>query len=218
MLRWLIRAVKGFDNSNLTARRNNAFDVDYEENKDILNGVIFHATLQIRTPLNVLLHHGETYLGKMSEAPVYADIAHGMWLPLVKDEYALDIETTQSSDIGQVTPEAYLPFLLEFRKIVESSSSHQEKLKLLADLSYKKDGFSDIWHQLLNTYEDFPHSFFYTQMTAINGLGVVTAKRLYEAGFTSIESLVQADEDKLLSINGVGKKMVDNINAYRAKS
>lgn len=47
--------------------------------REVSHGLIFVATLQIRTPLVVLKHHGERYPGPPSAAPQYGSFADGIW-------------------------------------------------------------------------------------------------------------------------------------------
>ena len=59
-MKWLKRLFsKDKHNSKIIDKRND--DRNNEKNTDVLTGVEFFATLQIRTPLNVLNHHGEIF-------------------------------------------------------------------------------------------------------------------------------------------------------------
>lgn len=54
-------------------------DQTFWDARDIIKGLIFVATLQIRTPLSVLEHHGERHPGPPSAAPKYGSPADGYW-------------------------------------------------------------------------------------------------------------------------------------------
>lgn len=158
---------------------------------DILDGLVFNATLQLRTPLEVLQHNGEVFKEKNQYPPKYAkELWYGIWLPKTKSYKELgrsDIEEieegTSSSDVGTVKVFEYLPFLIEFRKIVESEKSTDEMIKELYDLVNKSEKFKLFWDRHCEMDGDFPHSFFYKQLTQIHGVGVKSAKLLYENGF-----------------------------------
>jgi hypothetical protein len=54
-------------------------DASYAENRNILDGVEFIATLHVTTPYAVLIHHGEVFGGAPSKAPQYGDQSQGIW-------------------------------------------------------------------------------------------------------------------------------------------
>ncbi len=65
--------------------------------ESLLEGLRFNATLQLRTPLEVLLHHGEMFIGSIEDAPKYgfwngSYSPHGIWLPETKALGQLAIE------------------------------------------------------------------------------------------------------------------------------
>lgn len=185
---------------------------------DILDGLVFSATLQLRTPLEVLKHHGEVFKEKNQTQPNYSKEAwHGIWIPKTKfyKDLELDIEEieegTQASEIGSVKTSEYLPFLIEFRKIVESDKSTVEITKELYDLVDKNKNFKNFWDRHCEIDADFPHSFFYKQLTQIDGVGVKSAKLLYENGFKTVKDLKVAKDEDLLKVKGIGKSLLENI-------
>ncbi len=100
---------------------------------DVADGLRFYATLKIRTPLVVLEHHGGLFRGP-GEPAAYGPAADGIWLPNPRTWKELGIDLSQvpesehASDIGPIRPGDYLPFLKEFRSIVESCTSVHKKL------------------------------------------------------------------------------------------
>lgn len=156
-------------------------DKSYRSNADVIDGLQFIATLHIRTPLAVLQHHGEAFRGLPSQAPQYGSRADGIWIYKTKSwaDLGLDVpefpESEHATDIGPMTPSEYLPFLIEFRKIVESNDQQDDMLEKLNNLRRKSDAFSKIWINLQSAYEDFPRSFFYFPFTEISGVGRKTA-------------------------------------------
>ncbi len=188
-------------------------------NSDLIKGLIFSATLQIRTPLVVLEHHGESFDGLPSQTPSYGTEADGIWLYSVKSWAELgakapdskEEEKTYASDIGYTKASEYLPFLKDFRKIVESDKSISEKLKLLSILSKSSPHNKEIWLKLKRYYEDFPRSFFYKELTAIPGIGMKTAKNLFDAGFKTASDIDTATDDELLKVSGIGKTLHSKI-------
>src|SRR5437870_10796764 len=123
-------------------------DETFEQARDVLAGLEFIATLQIRTPLAVLQHHGEYHPGPPSAAPKYGSLADGFWSYKTKswDQLAgrrLGLpeqpEPTYASDISPIAASKYLPFLQQFRHIVEKEGSVEEKLCQLEKLKSERD-------------------------------------------------------------------------------
>lgn len=185
-------------------------DPSYFANADILEGMQFSATLQIRTPLSVLKHHNEVFYGPPSEAPVYGSQADGIWVFKTKTFRALgaDIDeipdSKHASDIGAVAPSDYLPFLIQFRSIVEAESSADEKLRALLELPKKSAHFKKIWSALSASYSDFPLSFFYLPFASLPGIGRALAKKLYEAGYRSVDEITSSSIERLCAVPGLG--------------
>jgi hypothetical protein len=195
-------------------------DESYQSNADVIDGLQFIATLHIGTPLAVLQHHGEEFRGLTSQAPQYGSQADGLWIYKTKTfaDLGLDVpefpESEHATDIGPMTPSEYLPFLIEFRKIVESKDQQGDMLEKLNNLRRTSDTFSKIWTNLQSTYDDFPRSFFYFPFTEIPGVGRKTAKNLHDAGFRSVIEIVSAPTDRLTQVPGVGQGAAAKIKAF----
>jgi len=118
---------------------NNQID-SWKANDDIVNGLIFIATLQLRTPLRVLLRHGEIHTDINKEPPKIAmEMWEGIWILKLKTyrELGIDIDDPQgphASDVGQVMPDDYLPFLIAIRKIVELNEPIEHRIKKLREM------------------------------------------------------------------------------------
>ncbi len=195
----------------------NQDDETYRSNRDVIKALRFSVTLQIRTPLSTLAHHGELYEGLPSTAPRYGEERDGQWQYEIKSFAELGVDlpdfgpSTAASDIGPVDPSDYLPFLIAFRKIIESDTPHAEKLAQVKALPKTSAKFAEFWRKLRKNDGDFPESFFYLQLTDLPGVGKRTAKNLYEAGFTNLESVTSATEESLLQIPGLGRGTVQKI-------
>lgn len=193
-------------------------DQSYYSNSDIVEGVQFSATLQIRTPLFVLKRHGEVFKGPPSQAPQYGSQADGIWVLKTKTFRGLGVsvdepEFTHSSDAGPIEPSQYLPFLIQFRSVVESDSAHEKKLEQLASLAEQSAQFKEIWNKLSKNYDDFPVSFFYMPFAEIPGVGRQLAKRLYESGFRSVDEIINASVLQLIAVPGLGDATAEKIKA-----
>lgn len=86
------------------------------ENDDICNGVVFHATHQLRTTVEILKKNGEVYQGN-GEPPKYGTMGDGIWLPNINSKYQLDEagdETPASDAMGGRNPKIILILRLLF--------------------------------------------------------------------------------------------------------
>ncbi|MGE6127197.1 Helix-hairpin-helix motif [Aeromonas rivipollensis] len=223
-MHWLKRIIFGWDNTTSEPVQEKQIirldDQSYHSNNDIISGMEFSATLKIRTPLKALKHHGEIFDGPPSQTPDYGSQADGIWTFQTSSfrEIGISIdepEFTHASDIGPIEPSRYIPFLIQFRTIVEGNLAHEEKLIQLASLPKHSPLFKEIWCKLTNNYEDFPASFFYLQFTILPGIGRQSAKRLYEYGFSTTIEIVNASIPKLTAVPGLGKATATKIKAFK---
>ena len=171
-MKWLKRLFKNDKQKSKIIYKLND-DRSYEENVDILAGLEFSATLQIRTPLNALNHHGELFNGTPNQAPNYASQADGIWLPKTKTfkELGIDVEEMEegkcASDIGHVKAEEYLPFLKSFRRIVESNKSVEQKIQLIRELKNHSSDYKNIFKRLEKSYGAISRIIFLYAINAI---------------------------------------------------
>jgi hypothetical protein len=209
--------IESYNNIIISSENDNT----YYQNQDIFKGLIFKATLQIRTPLSVLIHHGETFSGPPSKAPRYG--TDGVWSPVTKTfrELGIDIdeisEGTEASEVGPVRASEYIPFLIDFRKIVEAQESIDVKIVNIKKLCRGNKQYQ-IYFRMLNKFYkykgDFPASFFYNQFIVIPGIGAKSAKALFEAGIKTFDDLKNADDKALLAVPGIGQAALKEIKGY----
>lgn len=95
----------------------------------------FCATLQLRTPLRVLRHHGDVHPSISTEPPEIARAMwEGMWVPITPTwrEIGIDVnelEPIVASDIGPLPDYGrdYLKFLIAVRSAAEGEGSVEER-------------------------------------------------------------------------------------------
>lgn len=186
-----------------------------EQSADILEGVRFMATMQIRTPLSILKHHGELFEGSIEDAPSYGSRQDGIWFYSVKPSLRIPgIGDTTASDIGPISATDYLPFLIDFRTIVEGEQTVDEKIKKIMTLRGK---FPLFMKKLMSHDNDFPASFFYNEFCQIPGIGNKTAKLLFAAGIKTCSDLSKASDKKILSIRGIGETSLKKIREHLSR-
>lgn len=216
---WLNKFLGGWGKRRVERQKTNPDDL-YESNKDILEGYEYIATLHLSTPLHILEKHGKLFVGPKENAPEYGNQAQGIWVPKLKDGLAGSdwrnsaYETPQASDVGHVKAADYLPFLKAYRRVVESDESIPRKIDAIKSLGNESDRFRGFIERLGKAYDDFPESVFYRELTRIPGIGMTTARRLFELGYLCIDDLKNADAGELRKINGIGKKVIQSIREY----
>ena len=122
----------------------------------------------------------------------------------------------RQSDIGRIPPKSKLEkdfkcFLMDFRSIAESYLDIEEKLALIKNqLIIKSKANKDIYQKLV-IKKNFPDSFFSICLCEINGVNEKTASLLWDAGYHTKEQVLNASDDDLLEINGIGKSLISKI-------
>ena len=120
------------------------------------------------------------------------------------------------SDIGRIPPkskleEVFKSFLIDFRSIVESNISIEQKLLMINDeLSTKSEAYKDIYKKLV-LEKRFPDSFFCNILCELNGVGTKTASILWESGYLTKEQVLNAPYSELIEIKGLGKNLISKI-------
>lgn len=113
----------------------------WKRSKDIVKGLKFSATMQLRTPLRVLLRHGEIHTDMNTAPPEIAqEMWEGIWTLKTKTyrELGIDIDDippgAHASSIGPILTGDYLPFLIAIWKIVELKKSIESRIDKLSEM------------------------------------------------------------------------------------
>lgn len=156
----------------ISTSENRPLGNDLESNDDVLGDYQFTATLRLRTPYHVLIHHHECHPGPRKALPTYGTRAEGIWLRQTKSYADLITEaggdpamaarmrraerkipqSQVASEIGPVPADGgdFLKFLLAFRRIIEATCSDHDKSQLLAQLLTEKPTYrtyAEKYHQ-----------------------------------------------------------------------
>jgi len=118
---------------------------DMSDVSDLISGWEMSVTMQLRTPLKWLQRHGEFHAGAERPAETLP-MEHASWVPVVKTWRELGIdedelpESTMASEVGQIPVDGgdFLPFLMEYRMIVEDGGG------TLADLANRYPQYSEV--------------------------------------------------------------------------
>jgi hypothetical protein len=177
-------------------------DATYTENRDLIVGQEFHADFSLHTPLATLQKHGEIFKGKPSDAPRNGPYVHGLWMHKTKSFRELGIDMGDftisdcASEIGPVKPDEFIAFATSFRLIVESDLSVTQQIKAIRAIKAESPFHAKLYRQAQRNLEDFPASFFYNQFRRIKGIGPAAAKKLFSAGFHTMEQLLLATPEQ----------------------
>lgn len=189
-----------------------------KENADILAGWKFSATLQVRTPKKYLQMHGQLVASE-ADALKPREEWQGIWVPSVKEQYALKIANQQSAtDIGSLPVGEYLPFLLKLRGLVETEQSINDRIESLKACNWTEQERSYIAsHGGIDALAEkfFPPS--------LGEIGFTTAQiaQLHERGIYTPAQVSQMSDQDILSVKGVGaarlrkvREMIMPLSAY----
>ena len=199
------------------------------QNTDIVEGLQFHATCQLRTPLAVLKRHGEIYQG--DEPPTYGEARDGIWIPKVKSEYSfLDESRTAASDAGQVNGDEYIGYAIGLLTIFESNKLINDKMSEALAYSgndktlnriekgllccHKESNIADVMARYISDSERIEYYFDKpNKLILVNGVNKKIASALEESGVSTIKELSSLTENELIKINGIGKVSAKKIIA-----
>lgn len=197
----------------------------------LIAGWRYSATFQLRTPLKYLEMHGTFSPGP--EGPVLVGPAensledgtefnaYGGWVRVINYD-ALGFDPPPPGkraaeagpvQIGSLEEKELLSFLKSFRYIVETGETLDQMLSELEELSSSTPGNKRMWARYSKTDSLWPDSFFISQLwiKLPKGVGDSMAKKLYLAGFRTIEEIQAASDEQLLQIPGIGKGMLKKI-------
>jgi hypothetical protein len=166
--------------------------------------------MSTRTPLEWLFLHGEE-----SSDPGPTPQEHGYWVPVAKTWAELGFEgiddrpppRTMASQIGQIPTDGgdFLPFLVEYRQIVELGMPRKEMLKVLDELGAKHPSIAKLLGGKLSRL------FVENELRTLPGCGANTAQRLYDATFLSAEQVQAATVKQLMAVKGIGKATAEKL-------
>ena len=90
---------------------------------------------------------------------------------------------------------------------MESDLTIEEKLYQVNDvMSQSSTGYKKIY-KILVTEHEFPDSFFIELLCELDGVGGKTAGILWDAGYLTKKQVLNAPEEELIQIKGIGKKI-----------
>lgn len=199
-----------------------------DNNKNILEGLVFCPTFQLRTPLEVLKKHGEIFRGS-GDPPKYGQPRDGIWIPKVKEEFDLKIDSYPASDAcGSVKAEEYIEYAVGLLSIFETNENINTKMNRAATYSYNNSLLQNVEKYILKYYDakniTEVMSRFITQKEAltyyfekpgylhlVDGVNKTINNNLQQQGIKTIKELAQLPSEKLLAVKGVGKASLNKI-------
>lgn len=190
---------------------------------DIIKGLRFGATMQLRTPLRVLSRHNEFHTNRDAGPP---EIAHeqweGIWVPVVFDGPPGGSMASSIGPIPAATGGDYLPFLLVVRAIVEADDSIAHRVIKLREL-LAQPAWLPIVH--LSGPRDIPKNkrtdwivdyFFPLFVKTIPKLTLTQKSELLRLGLNNPNNMAAASDETLLSIKGIGQEKLRAIREFCA--
>ncbi|QTQ36080.1 Uncharacterized protein ToN1_19270 [Aromatoleum petrolei] len=175
-------------------------------NNDLVDGVVFFATLQLRTPLRVLSRHKEVYSGSGVPPTIATEAWHGVWLPRLRAEpnASHDEDSTVASDVGPVPDggREYLRFLVAVRGIVEQNVPVKDRMAQL-----KTELANESWSKFvrkLGGKQAVVERFFPRFVNTLPGLSEVTKAELWKLRLRTPSVIETSPDATLLAVRGLG--------------
>ncbi|MES2262090.1 MAG: hypothetical protein V4724_26515 [Pseudomonadota bacterium] len=193
----------------------NAPEAAWKANQDIIGGLKFVATMQLRIPLRVLSRHGEVHSDSRRKPPTIAQSPHeGIWIPLLHGQN--EFYGTMASTIGPITSDGgeFLQFLLAVRRIVEQVAPINERVaELRAELT--RPHWQEFTHKLEGAQGSIVLQFFPFTVNTIPGLPATAKEALAAAGLDTVAKIAATPDADLLKLKGVGQAKVVAIRKWQ---
>ena len=195
-------------------------------NSDIISGLKFCATMQLRTPLRVLLRHGEIFSDLPNEPPHIARAMwEGIWTTYGPSFRELGIELDEpagdwiASEIGPIPTDGgdYLKFLVAVREILESKNSINYRLASLVG-EVGKPQWAMFKHARFHSVYDIADRFFPLFVDTIPRLTRKAADELQRLELDTPDILDGTTDEQLLSVPGIGPRTLLEIRKRCAET
>lgn len=192
-------------------------------NADIIAGMCFVATMQLRTPLRILKRHGQI-LPLGSDLPDDFEQWMGIWFPKtktfeeltggrIKDKLEPEYEAAHASTIGPVQPSEYLPFLIAIREVVEDQSLSAIQRRVEIEAVCGRREFNEFAERHGGADEIFDY-LYPTILSVIPGLTASLQEVLTEMGIRSVGAIRRSSDKTLSSLKGLGPAKIARIRAF----
>lgn len=180
----------------------------FKNNESVVGSLEFYATLQLRTPLEILLLDGKQHTNPNLPPDFNVEPWQGSWVPRLKPWEGMNhdfnsYESASASEIGLIHRSSYLPFLIAVRQQIEAEGSKNTRIeKLHAEL--RKHEWSDFVarHQGIDA---ITNKFFPFFIDTLPGISTAIKEQLKGQGIKTAEQLSQTELTVLQSVKGIGK-------------
>lgn len=188
-----------------------------EGNEDIIKGWEFYATLQLRTPLAVLKQHGRRAPLTPDGPPMIStEMWQGIWTYDLGDEFSMSDGRSMASEVGSIPADGgdYLPFLIAFRTITESSAPVADKEAAIRDLM-KQSGPSGTSYTKYHKVKELIDEVL-PRTISLLPVSRPVRNEIVAAGMNTLAKVEAASDKTLLAIDGLGPKSLAGIREYLA--
>lgn len=198
---------------------NNKHSVNGSALSQATAGYRFVATKQLRTPLRVLLRHGEIHADKNTEPPKITEKEwEGEWVQ-TSNAY-LNIRNSSAgsatSNLSQHLPDdnEYIEFLITIRRVVETHEPIMHRISKLREISIEGNWESFI--KIHGRIEAIIVRFFSRFVDTIPELDIEIIDELSRLGLDTPNHIAVAPDGIILGIKGVGLPQLNLIRTYCA--
>lgn len=186
-------------------------------------GYKFVAAMQLRTPLRVLLRHGEIHADNNIEPPKIAvEKWEGNWIQISDkslnsmNEIQKPQKSSATSILGQHLPDddEHLEFLIAIRRIVETHDPIMHRIDKLREISMK--GNWESYMKIHGRIEMIIVRFFSRFVDTIPELDIEIIDELSRLGLDTPNRIAAATDEIMLGIKGFGLSQLHSIRTHCA--
>lgn len=240
MIKKLLHLIRGTDKSEeIQAPQASKYSDVAEQCQDVVNCFKFSATLSPETPLKFIKRHGETTTN-VDKAELSENSPFYVWVAELDDKYAFLSEGgSMSSAVGYLPRDGgdFVNYLISLRKIVERLPKEDETeldsvFSKATEIQAIKSGCGyeldekcrikkresmnprgDYLTLMSNGDNDWLIKFLIKEISkySIKGLSIDHIRELKNKGFSSIHEILNAPDEVLLKLKGIGAKRVETV-------
>lgn len=181
-------------------------------NDDLIRKWRFVPNFSPDTPLFALLKAGDE-IQHFEDAKELPHSNYGHWWPQSITFRELGVDIDEFPDVFEDELQVFLPPLIQFRKYIEGIGPLENRIAHAVAYCSTPQG-KKLVTKFQEEYDPFPEAFFWGPLNRLRGLGPSKIALLKQHGIITQRDLTNADDEKILSLPGIGEKTLATMRSY----